>query len=253
MTTVKDIYNYIDSFAPFDTAESYDNVGILVGDPQKKVTTVLAALDITLNVIQEAADLGAELIISHHPVIFNPLKKVIVGHPVYELIQNNISAICAHTNLDKSPVFGVNTELGKAMGLKNVQIPEENGILFTGNTSYPITAEEFAVSIKKSLYCESLVYSKNNNCINKVGFCSGAGGSEIFSAIKCGCDAFVTGEIKHHEIIAANENGVSVFVPGHYKTEDVVIQPLCGKLSEQFKNVRFVKSKCFDDKMEYII
>lgn len=251
MTTVKDIYNYIDSFAPFNTAESFDNVGILVGDPEKNVTIVLAALDITLDVVREASDLGAELIVSHHPVIFNPLKKVIVGHPVYEMIQKNISAVCAHTNLDKSPVFGVNTELAKAMELNNVEIPEENGILFTGNTSHPVTSDELGRLIKTALDCESLVYSKNNNCINKVGFCSGAGGSEIFTAIKFGCDAFVTGEIKHHEILAANENGVSVFVPGHYKSEDIVIQPLCEKLSEKFKNVRFVKSKFFNDKMEY--
>jgi len=253
MTTIKDIYNYIDSFAPFDTAESYDNVGILVGEPDRIVTRVVAALDITLEVVQEASELGAEVIISHHPVIFNPLKRVMAGNPVYDLIRKNISAVCAHTNLDKSPEFGVNTELAKAIGLHNVEISEQDGILFTGNTESPVTSDNFSRMLKTALDCDSLIYSKNNNSICKVGLCSGAGGSEIFSAIKAGCDAFVTGEIKHHEILAANENGISVFVLGHYKSEDVVIQSLCDKLSEHFKDVEFSKSKCFTDRLEYLM
>lgn len=252
MATVKEIYNFIDSFAPFDTAESYDNVGILVGDSSSRVTKAVVSLDITPAVVREAAELNAEVIISHHPVIFNPLKKVLSGSAVYELIGHNISAICAHTNLDKSPVFGVNTELAKAMGLDNVRVSENNEILFVGNTGKFFTAEEFAGLLKRNLGCESLSYTKSNNRISKVGLCSGAGGSEIFSAIGSGCDAFVTGELKHHELIAANEGGVSVFVLGHYKSEDVVIQPLCDKLSEQFGDIKFIKSKVFNDGVTFI-
>lgn len=252
MTTVKDIYNFIDSFAPFDTAESYDNVGILVGNSKSKVTKALVTLDITAEVVEEAAEFGAEIVISHHPVIFNPLKRLMSNSAVYRLIQHNISAVCAHTNLDKSPDFGVNTELAKAMELENIGVSESNDILFVGDTKKDFTSEEFAEMLKKNLNCESFSYTKINNNIKKVGLCSGAGGSEIFSAIVDECDAFVTGELKHHELLAANENGVSVFVLGHYKSEDVVIQPLCDKLSEKFTDIEFVKSKVFNDGLIFI-
>ena len=252
MATVKEIYNFIDSFAPFDTAESYDNVGILVGNPNSKVTKAIVTLDITSEVVDEAAAFGAEVVISHHPIIFNPLKRVLSNSAVYRLISRNISAICAHTNLDKSPVFGVNTELAKAMELENIGTSENNDILFVGDTKKIFTSEEFASVLKKNFDCESFSYTKTNNNIKKVGLCSGAGGSEIFSAIGEGCDAFVTGELKHHELLAANENGVSVFVLGHYKSEDVVIQPLCDKLSERFGDIKFVKSKVFNDGIAYI-
>ncbi len=252
MATVKEIYKFIDSFAPFDKAESYDNVGILVGNPDSKVTKAIVTLDITSEVVKEAAAFGAEVVISHHPIIFNPLKKVLSNSAVYHLIGHNISAICAHTNLDKSPVFGVNTELARAMELANIGTSENNDILFLGNTKKTFTSEEFASVLKKNLDCESFPFTKINNNINKVGLCSGAGGSEIFSAIGESCDAFVTGELKHHELLAANESGVSVFVLGHYKSEDIVIQPLCGKLSERFEDIEFVKSKVFNDGITYI-
>ena len=247
MTTVKDIYNYIDSFAPFDTAEDFDNVGILVGDHDSAVTKAVLSLDITNNVAEEAVKTRAELIISHHPVIFNPLKKVRSDSVVYNLAKNNLTAICAHTNLDKSPVFGVNTELARVMDLVNVRVSENNDILFVADTRESLTAEEFADIIKKNLYCESVAFTKFSNSINKVGMCSGAGGSEIFSAIAEGCDAFVTGELKHHELMAANENGMSVFVLGHFESEDVVIVPLAKRLSEKFPEVEFIKSRVFDD------
>lgn len=252
MVTVKDIYNYIDSFAPFETAEGFDNVGILVGNPNNSVSKALVALDITKGVVEEAEKIGAELIISHHPVIFSPLKRLSFDSVPAMLVSKGISAICAHTNLDKSEIFGVNTELAKALSLAECRISDKADILFVANTTNTMTSHEFAESIKTGLDCTSLSYTEVNNTITKVGFCSGAGGSEIFGAIAEKCDAFVTGEIKHHEIMAANENGVSVFCVGHYKSEDVVIKPLANKLSEAFSDVEFVKSKVFTDGVNFV-
>ena len=148
-------------------------------------------------------------------------------------------------------MFGVNTELAKAMELQNIQLSDNSDILFTGITNKTFTSEQFAALLKDKLNCESFSFTAFRNEIHKVGLCSGAGGSEIFSAISCGCDAFVTGEMKHHEIVAANENGVSVFILGHYKSEDVVIQPLCEKLSDYFKDIEFIKSSVFSDAIQF--
>ena len=251
MTKVNDIYSYIDSFAPFDTAEGFDNVGMLVGDSKAEVTKAVVSLDITVEVVEEAAEMGAELIISHHPVIFSPLRSINNGSVVYHLIKHGITAICAHTNLDKSPVYGVNTQLASAMNLQNIGISEISDILFEGYTCEPISAKDFAETIRKNLACECVAFTEGKNAVRKVGLCSGAGGSEINAAIKSKCDAFVTGEMKHHEILEANANGLSVYILGHYKSEDVVIEPLCEKLRAEFKDVLFVKSKVFTDKIQW--
>lgn len=252
MTTVKDIYDYIDSFAPFNTAEEYDNVGILVGSPQQKVSRAVVTLDITTEVVEEAISVGAELVISHHPIIFNPLKRIQEGSAVYKLVQSGISAICAHTNLDKSPVFGVNTALANAMGLKDCKVSDNNDILFTAVTDGTVMSDSLAVLIKEKLACGGIAYTERDGLIEKVGLCSGAGGSEIYSAAAEGCDAFITGEMKHHEIIFANDNNIAVYILGHYKSEDVVTAPLAKKLSEKFGDVEFTKSLTFTDRVRFV-
>lgn len=252
MTTVLDIYNYIDSFAPFETAESYDNVGILVGDKNQTVSKALVSLDITREVVREAEKLGAQVIISHHPVIFNPLKRLAFDSVPALLVKSGITALSAHTNLDKSAEFGVNTTLAEAIDLTDCAVCENNEILFIAKTKAQLTAEKFADNIKNGLNCGSVAYTKSNDTIRKVGLCSGAGGSEVFSAIANGCDAFVTGEIKHHELLAANEGGMAIFSVGHYKSEDVVINPLVKKLSGHFEDVCFVKSQVFSDGVNFL-
>ncbi|MBQ5440031.1 MAG: Nif3-like dinuclear metal center hexameric protein, partial [Clostridia bacterium] len=165
---------------------------------------------------------------------------------VYDLIKNDISAICAHTNLDKSPVFGVNTELAQSAGLENISVSDDSEFLFLGYSN-SLSAAAFADILKKSTGCKTLQFTCTNNEIKKVGLCSGAGGSEIYASVKNGCDAFITGEMKHHEILFANENNVSVFILGHYRSEDIVIAPLAKKLSVHFPNVVFTKSQIFSD------
>ena len=117
MNTVGEIYRFIDEIAPFHTAMDFDNVGLLVGDEKQAVDRALVALDITPAVVEEASACGAQLIVSHHPVIFTPLRRLTAGSPPFLLAQKGISAICAHTNLDLA-AGGVNTCLGEALGMK---------------------------------------------------------------------------------------------------------------------------------------
>ncbi len=252
MTTVKDIYSYIDSFAPFDSAEEWDNVGILVGDKNAQVTKALLSLDITNGVADEAHALGAQLIISHHPVIFGGIKRVLSDSPVYRAAALGLSCLCAHTNLDKSPVFGVNTALAKASGLVGCEASPSNELLFVAKVEQPVTARQFAETLKDRLKLSGFSYTPGSGMISKVGLCSGGGGSEIFSAAKEGCDAFITGEIKHHELLFANEAGISVFTLGHYRSEDVVIKPLGERLAAEFPDVEFITSSVFTDEVMFI-
>lgn len=251
ITTVEDIYSYIDSFAPFNTALNYDNVGILVGNNKSIVKKVLIALDITTAVVKEAEKLEADLIISHHPVIFKPVKSISSNSIPYMLAQRNLSAICAHTNLDLSPE-GVNICLAKALGLENIYL-HSDGIAvgdIKDNTSY--TSEQFANKVKESLNCTGVRYTNIKNKITRVAVGGGACGEYIYLAKELGANAFVTGEIKHNYILEANDIDLTVVDAGHYRTEDVVIDYLIDKLSEKFPLVNFIKSKAFTDYINYI-
>ncbi len=362
MSTVKDIYNYIDKIAPFNSAMDFDNCGMLVGNYSAVVNKVLLSLDITSSVIQEAKEIGANLIISHHPVIFNPIKRLDSNSMPYLLAKNDINAICAHTNLDMAD-GGVNSSLANLLDLKNVEglsiyksrnyhklivfVPEEytdkvksamtlagagslgdyRGCSFKslgegeflpddgaqpflgkvgsyekvkenrlemicspskidavisamleahpyeepaydifensairekiccgliGNLQSEYLPNEFASFVKRALNCNGVRYINGKRKIKKVAVCSGAGGDYIYKAIKKGADAFVTGEIKHHEILSAMAAGVTVVDAGHFCTEDVVIEPLINLLSLEFKNINFVKSSTFKNMLEYI-
>ena len=247
MTTVRDIYQDIDSFAPFRTQMNFDNCGLQAGDPDAEVRTALLSLDITPAVVREAADLGAQLVISHHPVIFNPLRSLMAGTAPYLLAEYGIAAICAHTNLDLAP-GGVNTCLAGRLGLLDVKTlaeDDESGLpaaLF-GRTARSFEPREFAALVKSSLGCDGLFYADGGRTITTVGLCSGAGCDYLHAAAAGNCEAFVTGEAKHHEMIDAENLGVTLVSAGHYFTEDVVIGPLRERLGKRFPGTEFLRAK----------
>lgn len=252
MTTIKDIAEFFESFAPAESAMDFDNVGLLVGNENTEVTKALLSLDITGEVVEEAKKLGCELIISHHPVIFNPIKRLDTGSVPYLLAQHGISALCMHTNLDLSDSFGVNLCLANAIGIKNVVKSDKGECLFVGKLEKETNMKIFAETVKASLNCDGLRYTDVKKGVKKVAVSSGAGGSEIFAAAQIGADVLVTGEIKHHEVNAANELGVNIIDAGHFKSEDVVILPLIKKLSDNFSDVVFTKSKAYSDNIKFI-
>lgn len=135
----------------------FDNCGLLIGSKNKPVSRVLVALDITNEVVDEADRLGAELIISHHPVIFNAIKKLDSSSVPYRLAEKNISAVCMHTNLDLSKSFGVNLCLANAVGLKNTRLCKSGECLFMGELDTDI--ESFAKTVKTNLNCSGLRYT----------------------------------------------------------------------------------------------
>ncbi len=252
MTKIKDILDFFESFAPVASAMDFDNCGLLVGDKQTRVTKAIVALDITSDVVSEAEKLGCELIISHHPIIFTPIKRLGTTDVPYLLASKGISAVCMHTNLDLSETFGVNVCLANAIGLKNIRKSKSGECLFLGELDTVTDIKKFAEKVKASLNCGGLRFTDVKKEIKTVSLCSGSGGSEIFSAIEENADVLLTGEIKHHEINTANSFGIDIVDIGHFRSEDVVIKPLIKKLEEQFSEVRFTKSATYNDFVKYL-
>ncbi len=231
MATVKDIYNYIDSIAPFSTQEEWDNSGLLVGDEKAEVTKILFALDVTTDVIEQAVTCGADLIITHHPVVFKPVSNVLSDSLVYKLINNNISIICAHTNYDKA-VNGVNDMLCQTAGF-NSFVKVEGTCLNVGSFERDISTENFVNHIKNVLGCV-VRYNSLKKDVKKVAVCSGSGSDYLILAKELGCDALLTGDASHHAFLDANEMNILLVAAGHFETENIAIEPLVNKIKEEF-------------------
>lgn len=235
-----EIYAFLNGLYPETTACDFDNVGLLVGDYDAEITKALISLDCTLTTVKNAVSNGCQLIITHHPVIFDPLKNVIADSVVYELIRNNLTVISLHTNLDIAD-GGVNDSLCKAIGLENVEpfTAFDGFLLREGVTTSPLTAKSFAERLKKVLG-GNVRYTDGGKDIETVLVCSGNGGKYVTEAISCGFDALVTAELKHNQFLFASDYGVSIFDAGHYNTEDIVLEPLKEILTDKFKSIDFI-------------
>ncbi|MBQ9514839.1 MAG: Nif3-like dinuclear metal center hexameric protein [Ruminococcus sp.] len=236
---INDIIEYTKALAPYETSEEWDNVGLLVGDGDREVSRVLIALDITPAVVEEARAIGAQLIVSHHPVIFDPLRVLVPDDAVYLLAKYDIAALCLHTNLDRAEE-GVNVQLGRALGLRDaVFYPED--FLLVGSPEKPCDSAEYAAVIKERLDAPSVRYTEGR--VTRVAVSSGGGGDGVELAGKYGFDAFVTGEMKHHQYLWANAHGIAAFDAGHYPTENIITEPLQKLLQAQFSNAEFIFTK----------
>lgn len=255
--TVKNVLDYINTISPLSTAEKFDNVGLLVGNAAEEVTGICTCLDITNDIIDEAAKKNANLIVSHHPVIFDPLKSVSVGTPVYNLIRNGISAICVHTNFDMSE-GGVNDALLELLGFESSEVLEEvspNGLGFGAvcDLTFGFTAKTLAEHCKNALYLESVKYSSGIKTeIHRVAVCSGSGGSFMDSAIEKGCDALITGDIKHNVWVDAINSNFVLIDAGHFGTEKCASHRLATLLSRRFLDITVFSAESEKEPCDYI-
>lgn len=238
--TVKDILDFLNEKFPTETACDFDNVGLLVGDPCAEVTKAVVALDCTLSAVNTAKENGCQLIITHHPVIFDPLKRVLAGSAVYEVIKSGISVISMHTNLDIG-IGGVNDCLCSALSLENVtKVAAADGYLLnTGEFSSPLNPDSLAEYIKEKLGGRVKYFGAERQ-IKRILLCSGSGGSYISEVLKQNCDALITADVKHNQFLEAERLGVSLFDAGHFETEDVVTEPLKRLLTQNFSSIQFI-------------
>jgi len=237
--TVQNVFDFLNKLFPVGTACDFDNVGLLVGDSKAEVKKALISLDCTLDTIKVAKENECNLIITHHPVIFSPLKNILEGSIAFELISNGIAVISMHTNLDIAN-GGVSEWLCKSIGLKNiVPVTAEDGFILRAGETAPLSADCFAEKIKAALG-GCVKYLDSGKEIKNVLVCSGSGGEFIETAISEGFDAFVSAEIKHHQFLTADDCGISVFDAGHFYTEDIIVEPLCELLRHEFSDIDFL-------------
>ena len=242
MTTVLDILKTLEAAAPLSLAADFDNPGFLVGRGGSEVSKVLVALDITGAVIDEAIAKGAELIVSHHPVIFGSISSVtdcdVTGRLVSRMIENGISAICMHTNLDFAR-GGVNDILAELLELSDVSPvePMEDGMVGGGRIgTLPNEKKlsEFLPEICGKLSCQGVRYYDAARPVRKVAVGGGSCGEYVKLAVKLGCDTLVTSDIKHNQFLDARELSINVIDAGHFETENIVCPRICEIIRADF-------------------
>ena len=237
--TVRDFYSLLNELAPFDTQADFDNSGLLVGSPAAEVTCVLLALDVTEPVIDEAVRLGAQLIITHHPLMFSPRQRLTdedyEGRLIRRLIRENISLIAAHTNLDQAPC-GINDTLAELCGLTEIS---GGGFFRCGLLPEAMTAGACAEELSRRLAATVRLIGPDNAVIRKIGLCSGGGSDEWVQAAASGCDAFLTGEIRHHLALAMADSGIVGFECGHFATEEPGIEVLAVALQKALPAIEY--------------
>lgn len=251
MATVREVYQYLDGLAPFSLQMDFDNAGFLVGRGDRTVTKILVSLDITEEVAAEAAEVGAELIVSHHPVIFHPARSVTDGGPdgriLLSLIEHGIAAICAHTNLDAAQ-GGVNVCLAQALELTDLEQLHQDGVDRSGqpygigrvgnvSANNNLSAGEYAAFVKEKLHAAGVRFADGGKPVRRVAVGGGSCGSMLADAAAAGCDTFVTADVKYDQFLEARALGITLMDAGHYATENVVCPKIVQYLSLKFPGI----------------
>jgi dinuclear metal center YbgI/SA1388 family protein len=250
---IKTLIKRLNKEYPLQLAESWDNVGLLVGDDEREITKVQISLDATEEVIDRAIEVGANLIITHHPMIFSGLKNItsknFMGRKILKLIENKIAVYSMHTNLD-SANGGLNEYIVQKLGVTTSKILDERkdfennslgglGRIYTLET--PTKLGEYLEVVKDRLSIETIrVVGDLDKKIKKIAIINGSGASYLNKINKLGVDLFITGDIKYHEGLDAREMGISLFDIGHYESEyfftDLIIKHCEGVEVEVFND-----------------
>ena len=238
---VKDLVRLVDDSLPFAWAEDWDNVGLLLGDPEDSVEGVTVALDPSLDAMRDARESGCSVLVSHHPLIFSPLRRIDcsegTGLDIAYAVRNRISVVCLHTNWD-SAGRGVNRILADGIGLQNVTpiVPSARGGWGEGAVGMlrePLPAVEAARGMGRSWNLSRIgMYGSPERPISRIALCGGSGGSLWYRALDAGADVFVTADMKYHEKMEALRSGLALFDADHGEMEACTLPGLASVLSE---------------------
>ena len=241
MSTVRDIFDALCEMAPLSLQMDFDNAGFLVGRGDRDVTKALLSLDITDQVVEEAVEERAQLIISHHPVIFQGVKTLTDDSATVKLLrmaERGISAVCMHTNLDIAE-GGVNDILIEILGASCEGPLDKDCCGRVGRLPESISLNDFLIQCKTNLNARGLRYYDAGKPVSRLAVMGGAGADALEDAVALGCDTYVTSDIKYHQFLRAAELGLNLIDADHYCTENPVIPVLAQRLSLRFPEVVF--------------
>ncbi len=262
MISIKNIYNAMNEIAPFSYMDRDDNSGLLIGNMDKLVSKIILALDITKVVVEEANSKGADVIISHHPVIYHPLKKLSENNPACLAFRYGISCICSHSPLDivdggiNDIIFDMIKKPLRLKGSTEVICPEHNDGSGYGKiceSEREFSSDEFAYILKGVFDCTYVRYTQSSRRIKKIAFCSGGAGYMLTDAIARGADAYFTGDTKHDQLITAKNEDITLIDCGHFHTENIVIPYLKNQLEQKLDNVEIIIADSGKDPACYIV
>ncbi len=255
MTKIQDVYNFLCGIAPLELQCSFDNSGFQIGRGDRKVSKALLALDVTNGVIEEASEKNAELIISHHPLLFTAVKRITDSsadtEKLLRLAERNLAVISMHTNLDIAQ-GGVNDVLISALGAFSEDILDEEGCGRIGSMKEPMNMADFLLHCKTVLNTKGLRYYDAGKEVRKLAVMGGSGGDCVERAFQLGCDTYVTADIKYHQFLLACELGINLIDADHFCTENPVIPVLCEKLKSAFPEVSFEVSERHHQVVDFI-
>ena len=261
MATVNDILAYVETLAPRYMKESWDNVGLNCGHGGREVHKILVALDPFTHVCEEAKAIGADLLVTHHALIWKPAfitDETAWGRNTLYLIENGIAHINAHTNLDCAP-GGVNDVLAEKLGLSEISVinpggTDENGnewgLIHCGNVAEQ-ALPDFLSTVKEQLHCDGLRYVDGGKPVHKVAVGGGSCGGEMMAAVKAGCDTFVTADLRYNQFWDAKDLGLNLIDAGHFHTENPVVAVLAAKIAEHFPDTQVKISETHHDCMKF--
>ncbi len=244
MRVLNEIYEYLCSLAPLELQMEFDNAGLLIGRRQAPVSKAVLALDITEEVIEETLEIGANLIISHHPIIFHKLKSVSDtdnDDRILRMVENGIAAVCMHTNLDIAE-GGVNDILITLLGASCQGVLDANNCGRIGSLPVPMAMQDYLQYIKTALHAEGLRFYDAGRPVEHLAVMGGAGGDSLHDAWEKGCDTYVTADVKYHQFLEAAQLGLNLIDADHFYTENPVISILAEKLNARFPDVEFCVS-----------
>ncbi|HNX15449.1 MAG TPA: Nif3-like dinuclear metal center hexameric protein [Oscillospiraceae bacterium] len=249
MSAIKDVYEFLDSVWKFKNMPEYDNSGFLVGDINTPVTKIMCCLDATADVIGQARTFGAQLIVSHHPIIFDPLKKLDSGNPVYLAAAFGIAVISVHIPLDEN-IEGANKVLCNRLGLipkgpfaeKQSSCGDRLCEGWGGELLAPQTTREFAAKVGQILN-SPVVFCDGGKPVMSIVVCGGSGSFLIEQVIEAGYDCLITSQLKYEEVIVARAAGLSLIDATHFGTEIHIAGMLQEKLAQKFNDIEVILAK----------
>ena len=258
---VKDIVAMLEAEVPLAWQESYDNAGLAVGSPEAEVERVLIALDATEEVVEEAISEGCQMVVTHHPIIFRPIKRLADENrqqrTIANAIRHGIALYAAHTNLDSAPHRGISHHLAALLGLNVVSLLEPSGVEgvgigVVGELPEAVPTEEFLVRIKDVLGVVALRHSTVRiDTVQRVAICSGSGGGLIEAAEKSGADLYLAADFKYHDFVDADR--MVLVDAGHFESEICAIEILFDILSKKITTYALRKSACAENPVKYKI